>query len=184
MVGDYIIKDITAKNCGELTALHMSVMGAECVIADLEKGERSLLKVEPDYNPNSFHRIHTSTVLDYTVSNGGNDVVIETVNTVCHLVCSNFDDATFTDINSYTYDVAKETVEKHLSNKDDSYFAKYNTTKNRALKNDGLISRCAASHHRFVKAAGIDYAWACDFACDNALVEERLTEAVYGSDTL
>lgn len=178
MVGDYIIKDMMAKNGGELTELHLSAMGAECIITDLEKGERSLLRVKPDYDPNDFHRIHTSTVLDYTVSDNGNDVVIETLNTIYHLVRCNFDDASFTGINAYTYDVARETVKKHLNDKDDSYFAKYGMTKNEAIESDDLISRCAALHHRLVKDAGIDYAWACDFACDNALAEEKFTGGI------
>ena len=162
-MGDYIIKNITAKNGKELTELHNSAMGAECLIADLEKGERSLLRVKVDYDPDRFHRLHTSMVLDYTVSEDGNEVTIET----------------FTGINSYTYDVAKDAVVKFLEKQDDDFFAKYRAEKATVLEDDDLISKCATLHHRLIKDAGLDYAWACDFACAHALSEALAYVPVY-----
>lgn len=177
-MGDYIIKNITAKNGKELTELHNSAMGAECLIADLEKGERSLLRVKMDYDPDRFHRLHTSTVLDYTVSDDGNEVTIETLNTVYYLVRCNFTD-TFAGINSYTYDVAKDAVVKFLEEQDDDFFVKYRAEKAAVLEDDDLISKCATLHHRLIKDAGLDYAWACDFACAHALSEALTFAPVY-----
>lgn len=165
-VGDYIIKEITAKE-GSLRQLHHDAMGTECFIVDLEKGQRSLLRYKPEYD-NRYHRLHTSTVLGIKTSDGENDVVIETLNTVYHLIRNNFDD-TFSGINSYTYEVAKETVTGYLNEQDDSYFEKYGITKEAALENDDLISQCAFLHHSLIKEAGLDYAWACDFACSHGL---------------
>ncbi len=170
MRGDYIIKDIKAKNGGTLKHIHTSAIGCECLIADLERGERSLLRVKPDYDPDSFHRIHTSTVLNYTASEDGNNVTIETLNTVYYLERCNFDDS-FSGINTYTFDVAKEKVTEFLGGQNDAFFSKYRTTRDAVMQNDDLISRCATIHHRLIKDAGLDYAWACDFACANALQE-------------
>lgn len=167
MIGDYIIKDITAKE-GQLRNLHYDAMGTECFITDLEKGHRSLLRYKPEHDTR-YHRLHTSIVLDIKTSDGENDVVIETLNTVYHLVRNNFDDDTFSGINSYTYKVAKETVASYLNEQDDAYFEKYGTTKEAAMGNDDLISQCASLHHSLIKEAGLDYAWACDFACSHSL---------------
>ena len=167
MIGDYIIKEITAKN-GSLRQLHNDAMGTECFIADLEKGHRSLLRYKPEYD-DRYHRLHTSLVLDIKTSDGENDVVIETLNTVYHLVRNNFDDETFSGINSYTYEVAKKTVTDYFSEKDEPYFEKYGITKGAVLESDDLISRCAILHHSLIKEAGVDYAWACDFACSYSL---------------
>lgn len=167
MVGDYIIKEVIAKN-GSLRQLHYEAMGAECFITDLEKRYRSLLKFKPEHD-DRYHRLHTSLVLDVKTRDGENDVVIETLNTIYHLVRNNFDDEAFSGINAYTYEVAKKTIIDFFSKKDDSYFEKYRTTKDTVLGNDDLISCCAALHHSLVKEAGVDYAWACDFACSHSL---------------
>lgn len=169
MVGDYIIKEITAKNGGSLRSLHLDALGTECFIADLEKGHRSLLRYKPEYD-DRFHRLHTSLVVDVKANDDESDVVIETLNTTYHLVRSNFDDS-FAGIVSYTYDVAKKNVINHFNEKDEQYFEDYGTTKEEVLESDDVISRCASLHHRLVKEAGLDYAWACDFACSNGLSE-------------
>lgn len=87
MIGNYIIKEARVKNGHTKHYIHNEVEGRECFIVELEKGERALLKYKPDYDVD-YHRLHTSTVLDYTVSEDGNDVVIETLNTVYYLVRS------------------------------------------------------------------------------------------------
>lgn len=170
MVGDYTIKEVTAKN-GQLHSIHMEVMGAECSIFDLEKGSRALMRAKSNRD-NDFHRLHTSQVLDIKVSDDESDVVIETLNTIYHLVRNNFDDATFKGIVSYTYEVARKTVVDYFNEKDEQYFEKYGTTKESVLGDDDVIARCATMHHSLVKEAGIDYAWACDFACSDVLSKE------------
>lgn len=167
MIGDYIIKEITVKN-GSLRQLHHDAMGTECFIADLEKGYRSLLRYKPEYD-DRYHRLHTSVVLGIKTTDGENDVVIETLNTVYHLVRNNFDDGTFSGINTYTYEVAKKTVAEFFNGKDDAYFKEYGITKDAVVENEDLISHCATMHHSLIKEAGIDYAWACDFACSHGL---------------
>lgn len=169
MVGDYIIMEVTAKN-GHFHSIHRDVLGAECFILDLEKGYRSLLRCKSS-SDDDYHRLHTSPVLDIKVAGNESDVIIETLNTTYHLARNNFDDCTFTGIVSYTYDVAKKAVIDYFSEMDEQYFRKHNTTKKEVLEDDDVIYRCAALHHILVKEAGIDYAWACDFACSHGLSE-------------
>lgn len=178
MIGDYIIKEITAKSGCNLRWLHIEAMGAECLIADLEKGYRSLLRYKSEQD-GEYHRLHTSQVLDIKTSDDGNDVTIETLNTVYHLVRNNFDNSTFNGMVSYTYEVAKKTVAEYFNEQDEQYFKYYGLTKGEVLSNDDVISRCATLHHNLIKEAGIDYAWACDFACANVLSKERASVKEY-----
>ena len=167
MVGDYIIKDITAKN-GHLYPIHDDIMGAECFIADLEKGYRSFLRCKPN-GDDKYHRIHTSAVIDVKANDDESDVIIETLNTVYHLVRNNFDNTTFNGIVSYTYEVAKATVLDYFSEKDEEFFKKHNTTKDAVLGSDNVISYCATAYHNIIKDFGVDYAWASYLACSQGL---------------
>lgn len=167
MVGDYIIKSITVKD-GYPKSIHREMEGAECFIVDLERGHCALLRcMLARYN--EYHRIQTSPVIGFIVKEGESEVFIETENTMYHLVRNNLDDATFSGVSSYTYDVAKEAVSDYFSKMDEQYFAKYGTTKDAVLENDGVISYCASIHYNLVKEAGADYVWSCDFACSYGL---------------
>lgn len=80
---DYIIKDVIPKN-GIMRDIHEEVLGRRCYIISAEVGCRGLLKYLPDYD-DRYHRLHTSTIVSVKDGKSGDEVIIETVNTIYRL---------------------------------------------------------------------------------------------------
>ena len=89
---DYVIRDIEPRNGNRLRYLHETVLGAPCYIINAKVGERGLLMCRPDYDFDTYHRLHTSTIEKVIESVGGNEVIIMTRNTNYILERSNFKD--------------------------------------------------------------------------------------------
>lgn len=79
----YIIKDVAPKN-GIMRDIHEEVLGRECYIVSAEVGCRGLLKYLPDYD-DRYHRLNTSTIVSVASDKSGDEVIIETVNTIYRL---------------------------------------------------------------------------------------------------
>lgn len=86
---DYIISEIIPKD-GIMKDIHKEILGRKCYIIELEKGKSSLIKYFSGYS-SGYHRLITSIVRDVEFSNDEKSVIIETTNTVYHLVESSCD---------------------------------------------------------------------------------------------
>lgn len=82
-MSDYIIKDVIPKN-GIMRDIHEEVLGRRCYIIYAEAGNRGLLKYLPDYD-DTYHRLHTSTIVMVDDKSNDGEVIIETVNTIYRL---------------------------------------------------------------------------------------------------
>lgn len=82
MIQEYIVSSIIPRG-GELTALHMDMLGCRCQVIELEPGKRCLLRCAlrslADGEPP--HRISTSLVSDMDELDGGARLAIHTANT-------------------------------------------------------------------------------------------------------
>lgn len=85
-MADYVMKDVIPKS-GILRDIHKEVLGCRCYIVALEKGKRGFIKFEPRYDPDSFHRLHTSVIQDWKESEDGSIITIETENTTYVMEC-------------------------------------------------------------------------------------------------
>jgi len=81
MCSNYVFKEVKPKD-GVMKEIHEEVLGCRCYIVDLQKNWRGLIKFEPRYDPGCFHRLSTSPVIDWSESEDGSQLTIETENTV------------------------------------------------------------------------------------------------------
>lgn len=89
---DYIINEIEARNGSSLRYIHETAIKAPCYIINAKRGERGLIMYLPDYDRDTYHRLHTSTIEDVIESVSGKEVIIMTENTSYRLKRTNFTD--------------------------------------------------------------------------------------------
>lgn len=77
----YVVKSVEPREGKRLRYLHQEVLDRECYIKELEPGQRATIMVKFDYDPQRFHRLHTSSVESVNdLENGGKEIV--TLNTI------------------------------------------------------------------------------------------------------
>jgi len=77
---EYVIKEILPKS-GKMREIHSEILGCRCYIIFLEKGKRGFIRYEPQDEHDEFYCVHTSSVLDYSETEEGSRLTIETRNT-------------------------------------------------------------------------------------------------------
>lgn len=76
----FTMKRVEPKD-GIMRDVHEDVLGRPCYIAYLRVNEQGVISYLPDWDE-KYHSLRTSTVENFTHSNDGNCVFIETRNTV------------------------------------------------------------------------------------------------------
>lgn len=166
MCNDYVFKEVKPKD-GVMKEIHQDVLGRRCYIIALEKGQRGFIKFEPEYDMGRFHRLHTSTVVDWSESEGGKILSIETVNTTYVLERISSLREFYGKGFGFSRDEAEHDIISYLTNQDDTYFEERGTSKAAVLSNDCLIDNLASEHYKCVMSFGNEREWSCRDACDH-----------------
>lgn len=165
MCNDYVFKEVKPKD-GVMKEIHEEVLGRRCYIIALEKGQRGFIKFEPEYDMGRFHRLHTSVVIDWSESEDGSQLSIETANTVYVLERISSLRKFYGKGFGFSRDEAEQDIISYLTNREDTYFTERGTTKTDVLNNDCLIDALTSEHYRCVMNFGNEREWSCRDACD------------------
>lgn len=160
MCNDYIFKEVKPKD-GVMKEIHYDVLGRRCYIIALEKGQRGFIKFEPEYDMGRFHRLHTSTVVDWCESEGGKILSIETANTTYVLERISSLREFYGKGFGFSRDEAEHDIISYLTNQDDTYFEERGTSRAAVLSNDCLIDNLASEHYKCVMSFGNEREWSC-----------------------
>ena len=166
MCSDYVFKEVKPKD-GVMKEIHYDVLGRRCYIIALEKGQRGFIKFEPEYDMGRFHRLHTSTVVDWSESEDGKILSIETANTTYVLEHISSLREFYGKGFGFSRDEAEHDIISYLTNQDDTYFEERGTSKAAVLSNDCLIDNLASEHYKCVMGFGNEREWSCRDACDH-----------------
>ena len=81
MTDYYVFAEVTPKN-GVMRHIHRETLGSTCYILEANVGDVAWIEFEPEYDPGTFHRMHTSIVEKIEKSDDGKRITITTMNTV------------------------------------------------------------------------------------------------------
>lgn len=168
MYNDYVFREVKPKD-GVMKEIHEEVLGRRCYIIALERGQRGFIKFEPDYDMGRFHRLHTSAVVDWTESEDGKLLTIETANTTYVLEQVGSLRQFYRGSLGFSRDDAEQDVIDYLTKQNDTYFEDRGTTRDEVLSNCCLIDAISADHYKYVMSFGSEREWSCGNACDHAL---------------